>query len=86
MGEAVTIRDLRNRSAEVLARVARGESLVVTKDGTPVAQVVPLPQHRLSTVEIQRRLAALPPVDYARMRREIDDVVDPALAITGEDA
>ena len=33
--DRVTIRDLRNRSADVLARVAQGESLTVTKDGAP---------------------------------------------------
>jgi len=35
----VPIRDLRNNSADVMARVARGESLTVTRDGAPVATV-----------------------------------------------
>ncbi|MFC7766238.1 type II toxin-antitoxin system Phd/YefM family antitoxin [Leucobacter soli] len=33
--KAVTVRDLRNNSAAVLARVGQGETLTVTKDGTP---------------------------------------------------
>jgi len=79
MGETVSVRDLRNRSAEVLTRVAHGESLIVTKDGAPVAQVVPLPRRRLSTAEVQRRFAALPPVDHATMRTEIDELISPEL-------
>lgn len=85
MSDAVTIRDLRNKSAEVLARVAQGESLTVTKDGAPVARVVPLPRTRLRTAEVQRRLADVPAVDYAALRRDIDRVIDPTLTITGED-
>lgn len=84
MSETVTVRDLRNHSAEVLARVADGESLIVTKDGAPVAQVVPLPRRRLSTAEVQRRFAALPPVDHTAMRAEIDDLIAPDLP-SGED-
>ena len=39
---SVPVRDLRNNSAALLARVARGESVVVTRDGEAVAAVVPL--------------------------------------------
>lgn len=42
----VTIRELRNHGGDVLARVARGETLTVTRDGEPVAQVSPLPAGR----------------------------------------
>ncbi|MFT4258160.1 type II toxin-antitoxin system Phd/YefM family antitoxin [Microbacterium sp.] len=79
MGETVSVRDLRNNSAEVLARVTHGESLIVTRDGAPVAQVVPLPRRRLSTAEILRRFEALPPVDHATMRAEIDQLITPEL-------
>ena len=35
----VTVRQLRNESADVLARVGAGESLTVTRDGDPVAAI-----------------------------------------------
>lgn len=41
--ERVSSRDLRNRTADVIARVERGESLIVTVDRRPVARLVPLP-------------------------------------------
>ena len=41
MGE-VSIRELRNRGGEVIERVARGERLLVTRDGHAVAELRPL--------------------------------------------
>jgi antitoxin (DNA-binding transcriptional repressor) of toxin-antitoxin stability system len=37
--DEVTVRDLRNRGGNVLDRVARGETLTVTRDGRPVAEL-----------------------------------------------
>jgi prevent-host-death family protein len=45
----VTIRELRNNGAEVLARLAAGESVMVTRDGRPVAELRPLPRQPLTT-------------------------------------
>jgi prevent-host-death family protein len=36
--DAVTVRELRNHGGEVLDRVARGEAVVVTRDGAEVAE------------------------------------------------
>lgn len=74
----VTVRDLRNNSAEVLSRVARGERLSVTKDGDPVAAIVPLPRRALSAAELIARRQHLPAVDSATLRADIDDILDPA--------
>lgn len=76
---AVTVRDLRNRSAELLARVAHGERVTVTKDGTPVAQVIPLPRLPLNAEQLVERFKRLPPVDGARLRHDIDEILDPSL-------
>ncbi|MCB1300075.1 MAG: type II toxin-antitoxin system prevent-host-death family antitoxin, partial [Tetrasphaera sp.] len=38
------MRELRNSGGEVIARVAGGETLLVTRDGEPVARVTPLPR------------------------------------------
>lgn len=42
MSEAVSVRDLRNHTAEVLKRVEAGQRLLITVDRRPVAQLVPL--------------------------------------------
>lgn len=75
----IPVRDLRNNSAEVLRRVARGERLTVTRDGEPVAQVVPLPRRSLRVEELIARRQSLPRLDAAQLRADIDAILDPAL-------
>lgn len=75
----VTVRDLRNHSADVLARVARGESLTVTRDGDPVAAVVPLRRPPLGAAQLVERWSRLPRVDAADLRADLDDLLDPSL-------
>lgn len=40
--ETLSQRELRNRSGEVLRRVAAGESFVLTNNGVPVGRLVPI--------------------------------------------
>jgi prevent-host-death family protein len=75
MGEA-SIRELRNQGGRVLARVAKGERVVVTSDGEPVAELRPLPRRPLSAASLQERFRRLPPLDPARFRADVDAVVD----------
>lgn len=75
----IPVRSLRNESADVLARVGRGETLTVTKDGAPVAVVGPVPRTPLAPESLIERFRMLPPVDGAAMRRDIDDLTDPSL-------
>lgn len=75
----VPVRDLRNNSAAVLARVERGERVVVTKDGAPVAAIVPLPRRTLTARELIARRQHLPRVDAAALRADLDAVLDPTL-------
>ena len=42
----VSVRELRNHTAEVLRRVEAGERLRVTVDRRPVAELIPLPTRR----------------------------------------
>lgn len=74
--DAVTIRQLRNEGGRVLERVERGESLTVTRSGRPIAQLVPLPRPPLTTAELKRRMANLPPMDADALRRDIDELFD----------
>lgn len=78
VGDA-TIRDLRNRGGEVIDRVRRGETVTVTRDGEPVAELRPLPRARLGAGELVRRYRRLPPVDADRLRADVDAVVDQSL-------
>jgi len=75
----VAVRDLRNHGGDILDRVARGEALIVTRDGRPVAELRPLPRRPLPATTLLERWHHLPAVDAARMRADIDDVMDPSL-------
>jgi prevent-host-death family protein len=44
--EAISQREMRNNSAQVLRRVASGESFVVTNNGVPAAVLSPAPTDR----------------------------------------
>lgn len=72
----VNVRELRNNGGRVLDRVARGESLTVTRDGTPVAELRPVRRRSLTADELVRAARRLPSVDAARLRADVDTVVD----------
>lgn len=78
MGE-INVRELRNHGGEVLERVARGETLTVTRAGTPVAQLRPLPRAPLPATTLLERWRRLPRVDPSGLRDDLDAIVDPTL-------
>lgn len=75
----ISVRELRNHGAEVLARVARGESLTVTRDGDPVAAVVPLRRKSRSVEQLIASRRQLPRIDAASLRSDLDAVLDAEL-------
>lgn len=77
--DAVTVRELRNSGGDVLNRIARGERLLVTRDGVEVAELRPTTRRSPSSAELIAKRRALPVVDPATWRRDVDDLLDPAL-------
>jgi len=75
----VTVRDLRNQGGRVLERVAAGESLTVTMDGRPIAELRPLPGVALSASALLTRWRNLPVVDADLLRMDIDRTLDTSL-------
>ena len=75
----VTVRELRNEGGRVIDRVLAGESLLVTRDGEPVAELRPLPHAALDATTLLRRWRRLPSVDPATLRADIDAVLDQTL-------
>lgn len=75
----VAVRDLRNHGGEILNRVAGGETLTVTRDGDPIAELRPLPRRPLQAGQLLQRWRAVPAVDPAKLRADIDELLDPGL-------
>ena len=63
----------------MLDRVARGETLTVTLDGRPVAELRPLGGEALPAAVVLERWRRLPEVDTARLRDDLDRVVEASL-------
>ena len=77
--ERVTIRQLRNTGGEVIDRVGRGEVLLVTRDGRPVAELRPVRTRGVPRDLLVERARNLPPVDPADLRADLDAAIDPSL-------
>jgi prevent-host-death family protein len=69
----VSVRELRNHTAEVLRRVEAGERLRVTVDRRPVAELAPLPA-RDTWVPRERVVTALVQADAA-LRSELSSAL-----------
>jgi prevent-host-death family protein len=77
--ETVSVRDLRNHGGEVLDRVARGEAVIVTRDGAEVAELRPLRRRSVPAAELIARRRSLPKVDPEALHRDLDAVLDSSL-------
>lgn len=77
MSRMISQRELRNEAAAVLRQVQAGETLIVTRNGTPVAELRPLPPRRfVPRAVIAEAGRRAPRVDAARFRSDVDEVVD----------
>jgi prevent-host-death family protein len=77
MAREVTQRELRNESGEIMRALDRGESFVVTRNGVPVGELTPIRRRRfVPAEEAVSAFQGAPPVDYARFRLDLDELVD----------
>lgn len=77
MAREITQRELRNESGEIMRGLDRGESFVVTRNGVPVGELVPLQRRRFLSAETAVAVfTGAPRVDRQRFRDDLDAVVD----------
>jgi len=77
MTREITQRQLRNDSGEIMRELDCGETFLVTRNGTPVGELAPIPRRRLVPAAVA--LAAFTgaaPIDPARFRVDVDRVLD----------
>lgn len=72
----VTVRELRTQSGEVLERVARGETFIVTRDGNEVAELQPVRRPTRQTEQLIASRRYLPRVDIETFRPDLDENLD----------
>jgi prevent-host-death family protein len=73
MSQAISQRELRNDSGEIMRRLDQGESFIVTRNGNPVGELTPLRRHRFVSAEAVLGLfRAAPGIDARRFRDDLD--------------
>ena len=77
--DTVTISELRKHGRAVIERVEAGESLLVSRDGRPVAELRPLPRKPLDAETLLELYKDVPPMDPEAFRRDLDSIIDPSL-------
>lgn len=74
MTREITQRELRNDSGQIMRELDQGETFVVTRSGVPVGELMPLRRHRFVSAESAVAMFhGAPTMDYARLRRDLDD-------------
>jgi prevent-host-death family protein len=78
VSRTITQRELRNDSAAVLREVQAGQTIIVTRNGMPVAELRPIPPRRfVPRAAIADAARRAPRVDLDRLRADLDAVADP---------
>jgi prevent-host-death family protein len=84
MEKEVTQRQLRNDSGEIMRALDRGASFVVTRNGVPVGELIPVRSHRfVATEEVLEVFQTAPTIDGERFRADLDRWVDQDLPSGG---
>ena len=77
MSRQITQRELRNDSGRIMRALDCGKSFIITRNGVPVGELVPL--RGRTFVPVEAALAAFtnaPGVSLREFRRDIDAVID----------
>lgn len=74
----VSIRDLRNRGGEILDAVSGGDTVTVTRQGRPIAELRPLRRGTDST-RLLEAWRGTPTFSFAALRDDLAVIVDDSL-------
>jgi len=77
MTRRITQRELRNDSGSIMRALDRGETFLVTRNGVPVADLVPHRRTRFVNVEeLAAAFATGPAIDFEHFRADVDAQLD----------
>jgi antitoxin (DNA-binding transcriptional repressor) of toxin-antitoxin stability system len=77
MSQRITQRELRNDSGRVMRALDRGKAFIVTRNGVPVGELIPLRQRVFVPAEAAlAAFAGAPRLKSGRFRKELDAVID----------
>jgi prevent-host-death family protein len=74
----ITQRELRNESGAIMRSVERGESFLITRNGTPIGRLIPLRRRTfVPREEVVAAFATAPLLDAEKLRSDLDAAADP---------
>lgn len=77
MSRIVTQRELRNDSGAVLREVQAGQTVIISRNGVPIAELRPIPPRRyVPRAAIADAARRAPRVDAGQLRADLDAVID----------
>jgi prevent-host-death family protein len=77
MSRQITQRELRNESGRIMRAVDRGKSFIITRNGVPVGELIPLRQRMFVPTETAvAAFAGAPRVARGRFRKDVDGLID----------
>jgi prevent-host-death family protein len=81
MTKPITQRELRNQSGEIMRGLDRGESYLVTRNGVPVGELVPVQRRRFVGIDaVLDAFEGAPAIDRERFRSDVDQRLDQGIA------
>jgi len=77
MSRRITQRELRNESGRIMRALDRGKSFIVTRNGVPVGELIPIRQRVFVPAEaVLAAFASAPRVARGRFRKDVDVLID----------
>jgi len=77
VGRKITQRELRNESGEIMRALDRGEAFVVTRNGVPVAELIPLRQRQFVAADAAVTVFhGAPTIDPEQFKADVDALLD----------
>ena len=77
MSLRITQRELRNESGRIMRALDRGRAFVVTRNGVPVGELIPLrPRAFVPSEAVVAAFAGAPRIARSRFRKEVDALID----------
>ncbi len=81
MSKKITQRELRNDTPAIMRAIEHGESFVLTRNGTPIADLIPharpAERQRVTGADLLAAADQLPKVDVGQFFADLDRYVDP---------
>lgn len=77
MSRRITQRELRNESGRIMRALDKGKAFIVTRNGVPVGELIPLRQRVFVPTEVAlAAFAGAPGIAFGRFRKDTDALID----------